>query len=74
MKMLYVHGLSSSGTADRLRRYLPDDVIFSPDLPVEPDEALVLLQDLVKREGIDLFKKFRLQLKHGEIYFPPQGI
>lgn len=24
--------------------------------------------------GIDLFKKFRLQLKHGEIYFPPQGI
>ncbi len=55
--ILYIHGLSSSGssgTAERLRRYLPDDVIFSPDLPIDPDEALAMLQELVKREGIDI--------------------
>lgn len=57
LKILYIHGLSSSGysgTADRLRRYLPDDIIFSPDLPVEPQEALTMLQKLVEREQIDL--------------------
>ena len=57
MKILYIHGLSSSGfsgTADRLRRYLPDDIIFSPDVPVEPQEALTMLQKLVERESVDL--------------------
>ncbi len=57
MKILYIHGLSSSGssgTADRLRRYLPDDMVFSPDLPVEPQEALAMLKELVEREQIDL--------------------
>lgn len=57
MKILYIHGLSSSGssgTVDRLRRFLPDDVIFSPDLPIEPQEALSMLKELVEREQIDL--------------------
>ena len=48
INILYIHGLSSSGTsetAERLRRYLPDDVIFSPDLPVDPDEALATLPE-----------------------------
>ncbi len=57
MRILYIHGLSSSGssgTADRLRKFLPDDVVFSPDLPVEPQEALTMLQELVEREQIDL--------------------
>ena len=57
LRILYIHGLSSSGsssTAERLRRYLPDDVIFSPDLPVEPQEAIAMLQELVVREQIDL--------------------
>lgn len=57
MRILYIHGLSSSGssgTADRLRRYLPDDVIFSPDLPIDPHEALTMLRELVKHEEIDL--------------------
>lgn len=43
MNILYIHGLSSSGasaTADSLRRFLPDDVAFSPDQPVDPQEAL----------------------------------
>lgn len=57
MNILYIHGLSSSGssgTADRLRRYLPDDFIFSPDLPTDPHETLRMLQELVVREKIDL--------------------
>lgn len=57
LNILYIHGLSSSGssgTADRLRRCLPDDVIFSPDLPIDPDEAITMLQELVKREEIDI--------------------
>lgn len=57
MKILYIHGLSSSGssgTADRLRRFLPNDVILSPDLPIEPREALTMLKELVEREQIDL--------------------
>ena len=57
MKILYIHGLSSSGssgTADRLRRFLPDDTIFSPDLPTEPQEALTMLKELVEHEHIDL--------------------
>lgn len=57
MNILYIHGLSSSGssgTAGRLRKYLPDDVIFSPDLPIEPQEALTMLQELVVREKINL--------------------
>ena len=43
MKILYIHGLSSSGnsgTAEHLRRLLPNDTIFSPDLPIEPMVAL----------------------------------
>ena len=57
MKILYIHGLSSSGssgTADRLRRYLPNDVVIAPDLPIEPLEALTMLQELVIQEKIDL--------------------
>ncbi len=57
IKILYIHGLSSSGssgTADRLRRFLPDDIIISPDLPIEPQEALAMLKELVEREHIDL--------------------
>ena len=52
-----VHGLSSSGssgTAELLRRYLPDDIIFSPDLPINPQEALTMLKELAEREQIDL--------------------
>lgn len=57
LNILYIHGLSSSGqseTASRLRRYLPDDKIFAPDLPIEPAEALEMLKTLVEREQIDL--------------------
>lgn len=57
MKILYIHGLSSSGssgTANRLRRFLPNDVILSPDLPIDPHDALTMLNELVECEQIDL--------------------
>ena len=57
MKILYIHGLSSSGnsgTAEHLRRLLPNDTIFSPDLPIEPMVALEMLKRLVKEEKINL--------------------
>lgn len=57
LRILYIHGLSSSGassTAETLRESLYDDVVFSPDLPIDPCEALAMLQELVYRERIDL--------------------
>ena len=57
MKILYIHGLSSSGnsgTSERLRRLLPKDTIISPDLPVEPFEALEMLKKIVVEENVDL--------------------
>ncbi|MBR5550837.1 MAG: hypothetical protein IKV83_02825 [Muribaculaceae bacterium] len=57
MKILYIHGLSSSGsssTASRLRELLPQDTIISPDLPINPQEALNMLLLLCKEEQIDL--------------------
>ena len=57
MNILYIHGLSSSGnsgTAKRLRELLPNDTIFSPDLPINPYEAINMLQELCKAEKIDI--------------------
>ena len=62
LKILYIHGLSSSGssgTAELLRRYLPDDIIFSPDLPINPQEALTMLKELAEREGGMFAQKVR---------------
>ncbi|MBO5250803.1 MAG: hypothetical protein J6B31_02245 [Bacteroidaceae bacterium] len=47
--LLYLHGLSSSGqsnTPDMLRKFLPDWNIVSPDIPIDPKEALQMLHRL----------------------------
>ena len=52
-KILYIHGLSSSGassTAQKLREDLPDFNVLSPDLPIHPDEALALLHSVCEAE------------------------
>lgn len=57
LRILYIHGLSSSGssaTAECLRGFLPDDTILSPDLPVDPQEAVKMLRELVEREQVDI--------------------
>lgn len=48
-KILYIHGLSSSGassTARNLRTFLPEYEVISPDLPIDPAKALAMLQSL----------------------------
>ena len=57
MNILYVHGLSSSGsthTVVTLRQLLPNDHVVAPDLPMNPTETLILLQHCVKDKHIDL--------------------
>ena len=56
MKILFIHGLASSGAykmADMLRMLLRADVI-APDLPIGLDEALKILQEIVADERPDL--------------------
>ena len=48
-KIVFLHGFGSSGstkTADYLRTKLPDAEIISPDIPLEPEEALRELNKL----------------------------
>ena len=71
--ILYVHGLASSGnsgTARTIQKYLPNSKVFSPDLPVNPHEALALLNNIVANEKIDVvvgtsMGAFYAQMMHG---------
>ena len=56
MKVLFVHGLASSGAyklAEMLRINLKAEVV-APDVPIDPDEALELLWGLCVTEQPDL--------------------
>ena len=56
-KILYIHGLSSSGassTVVSLRQLLPELIVLSPDLPINPFDALELLHDICQTEKPDL--------------------
>ena len=56
-KFLYIHGLSSSGnssTAKNLAQLLPDMEIIAPDLPINPIDAIRLLQEICKTELPDI--------------------
>lgn len=55
--ILYVHGFASSGdsgTARTIQKYLPNSRVISPDLPLNPDEAIALLKRIVADERIDV--------------------
>lgn len=57
IKILYVHGFRSSGksgTAERLRTFLPHCKVISPDLPIDAKEAVALLKRIVSEEQIDV--------------------
>ena len=57
MKIIYFHGFASSGatgTAESLRRMLPEVQVISPDIPVDPSEALPYLRRLCEQEHPDL--------------------
>lgn len=51
-KILYIHGLSSSGassTARNLRTLLAEYDVLAPDLPLNPAEALAMLRSLCEK-------------------------
>lgn len=57
MKLIYFHGFASSGasgTVQLLRKMLPSAEIIAPDIPVDPEEALPMLKDLVEAEQPDV--------------------
>lgn len=56
MNLVYLHGLLSSGqsnTAKKLRELFPDYSIIAPDLPVNPNEALNLISNILKKLSVD---------------------
>lgn len=57
MKIVYFHGFASSGasgTVQLLRKLLPSAEVVAPDIPVDPEEALPFLHELVEAELPDI--------------------
>lgn len=57
MKILFIHGLASSGSykmANSLRILLKPCELIAPDVPIDPDEALTLLQTICRQSCPDL--------------------
>ena len=55
--VVYLHGFGSSGqsgTVSHLRKLLPDYNVLAPDIPVNPEEALIFLRNYCKRFKPDL--------------------
>lgn len=56
-KIIFLHGFGSSGatkTVDYLRTKLPDTMVISPDIPLDPEEALRELNKLCHDENPDV--------------------
>lgn len=56
-KILFIHGLASSGefkTAGALRTLLAPCEVIAPDVPIDPDEALSLLRGICEQQCPDL--------------------
>ncbi len=57
MKVLFIHGLASSGAykmASSLRILLKGSEVIAPDVPIEPGDALNLLKGICRDEHPDL--------------------
>lgn len=57
MKILFIHGLASAGTykmASSLRILIKPSEVIAPDIPIEPDKALSMLEELCRDENPDL--------------------
>lgn len=57
MKLVYFHGFASSGasgTVQLLRKIFPSAQVVAPDIPVDPEEALPMLRELVEAEQPDV--------------------
>lgn len=57
MRILFIHGLASSGAykmASSLRILLKPCEVIAPDVPIDPQEALKMLQDICESQKPDL--------------------
>lgn len=57
MKILFIHGLASSGAykmASSLRILLKGSEVIAPDVPIEPAEAFAMLKEICSEEKPDL--------------------
>ncbi len=57
INIMYLHGFASSGnsgTGMKIQQCLPKSKVVCPDLPIDPDEALSLIEQTVKENSIDL--------------------
>ena len=57
MKILFIHGLASSGAykmASSLRILLKGSEVIAPDVPIEPSDALSMLEGICSSERPDL--------------------
>lgn len=57
MKLLYFHGFASSGasgTVQTLRKIFPSGEVIAPDIPIDPEEALPMLKEIVEQEQPDI--------------------
>lgn len=57
--IVYFHGLSSSGnsrTGRKLKELFPNEIVITPDIPVNPKNALPFLKNLVS--NLDDFASF----------------
>ena len=49
MRVLYIHGIGSGrrggNTTEWLKKYFPDDAIFSFDIPTDPDKAISYIKE-----------------------------
>lgn len=56
-RILYLHGFASCGQSNKssaLRGYFGEDQVFSPDLPYAPADAVSYIDDLMRKEEIDM--------------------
>lgn len=56
-KIVYLHGLSSSGattTAKKIKKFFNTAEVISPDIPIQPQEALTMLRELCRTMQPDL--------------------
>lgn len=56
-KILYIHGFASCGSGQKvecLREYFTHDRVISPDLAIEPDQALTQLQSIITSSAVSL--------------------
>jgi hypothetical protein len=54
--IIYIHGFASSGNARKAgetKEYFKNKKVLSPDLPVEPEKAFLILKDIIRDSSVN---------------------